>query len=256
MAGDSRAVTNTERRFRRLELETVAVTEAVHAIESLGIGRAYLFQEQDRLTLIDTGLRHSADDIFAAVEKIGGKPEYVRQVFITHHHSDHTGSLAEVIERSNAQVLVHKADASVVRGDQPAPEPEGNALTVLLRPIAGNVARPADHARVDRELEDGDEIDVGGGAKVIHVPGHTIGSAALYLTKHKILFSGDAAVNVFGLGPPSGPLGISNEDRKQSIESFRKLAQLDFDRAFFGHGKPLDGEASELFRRAADQLGY
>ena len=80
------------------------IDEGVHAIESLGIGRAYIYQEQDRLTLIDTGLPNSADKIFAVVEKIGRKPEDLRQIFITHHHRDHTGSLANVIERSNAQV--------------------------------------------------------------------------------------------------------------------------------------------------------
>ncbi|MCI0850357.1 MAG: MBL fold metallo-hydrolase, partial [Chloroflexi bacterium] len=96
-------------------------TEAVHAIESLGIGRAYIYQEQDKLTLIDTGLTGSADRILAVVEKIGRNPEDVRQIFITHHHNDHTGSLAELVERTGAQVLAHKIEAPVIRGDQPPP---------------------------------------------------------------------------------------------------------------------------------------
>lgn len=234
-------------------LETI---EAVHAIEHLGIGRAYLFEEHDRLTLIDTGLSGSTDRIFAAIAKIGRKPEDLRQIFITHHHRDHTGSLAEVIERSNAQVLAHNVEAPVIRGDQPPHKPDQNTLRSILRPFIGGGAQIAEPCRVDRELDDGDEIDVGGGAKVVHTPGHTMGSAALYLAKHKILFSGDAAAHVFGLGPPAGPFGLFNEDRAQAVQSFKKLAQLDFDRAFFGHGAPLDGAASDLFRRAADQLGY
>lgn len=234
----------------------MAIVEGVHAIESLGIGRAYLYQEQDRLTLIDTGLANSADDIFGAIEKIGRKPEDLSQIFVTHHHRDHMGSLATVIERSDAKVYAHKIEAPVIRGDQPPPDPAPNTMRTLLRPFLGGGAAVADPARVDHEVDDGDEIDVGGGATVIHTPGHTLGSAALFLTKHKILFSGDAAAHVFGLGPPSGPFGLFNEDRAQAAQSFKKLAELDFDRAFFGHGKPLDGAASELFRRAADQLGY
>ena len=231
------------------------IDEGVHAIESLGIGRAYIYQEQDRLTLIDTGLADSSDKIFAVIGKIGRKPEDLKQIFITHHHHDHTGSLAEVIERSNAQVFAHKIEAPVIRGDQPPHKPDANTLRSILRPIMGSALETAAPARVDRELEEGDEVDIGGGAKVLHVPGHTMGSVALFIPKHKILFAGDAAVSAIGLGPPSGPFAMFNENKKQAIASFKKLAELDFDRAFFGHGKPLDGAASLLFRRAADQLG-
>ena len=70
---------------------------------------------------------------------------------------------------------------------------------------------------------------------------------AIYLPKRRLLFAGDAAVNAFGLGPPSGPLGLFNEDRAQAKQSFRKLAALDFDVPCFGHGPPLDREASLAF---------
>ncbi len=232
----------------------MASTEAVHTIESLGIGRAYIYQEQDKLTLIDTGLTDSAERILAIVEKIGRAPADVRQIFITHHHNDHTGSLADLVERTGAQVLAHKIEAPVIRGDRPPAKPDANVLRSILRPVMGSAAQPGASARVDRELEDGDEVDIGGGAKVLHVPGHTMGSVALFIPKHRMLFAGDAAVSTLGLGPPAGPFGMFNENREQAALSFKKLAALDFDRAFFGHGKPLDGEAATLFRRAADQL--
>ncbi len=232
----------------------MATTESVHTIESLGIGRAYLYQEQDKLTLIDTGLIDSTERILAVVGKIGRKPEDVRQIFITHHHNDHTGSLADLVERTGAQVLAHKIEAPVIRGDQSPPEPDANTLRSILRPMMGSAAQPGAGARVDRELEDGDEVDIGGGATVLHVPGHTLGSVALFIPKHRILFAGDAAVRTMTLGPPAGPFGLFNEDRAQAVHSFKRLAELNFDRAFFGHGKPLDGEAATLFRRAAEQL--
>ena len=232
----------------------MSTTEAVHTIESLGVGRAYIYQEQDKLTLIDTGLADSTEKILAVVGKIGRKPEDIRLIFITHHHNDHTGSLAELVERTGAQVFAHKIEAPVVRGEQEPPQPTLTGLRSLLRRSMGGAAKPGASARVDRELEEGDEVDVGGGAKVLHVPGHTMGSMALFIPKHRILFAGDAAVSTLTLGPPSGPFGIFNEDREQAVLSFKKLAALEFDRAFFGHGKPLDGEAATLFRRAAEQL--
>ena len=217
------------------------ITEGVHTIESLGIGRAYIYQEQDKLTLIDTGLRDSTERILAVVEKIGRKPEDVRQIFITHHHNDHTGSLAELVERTGAQVLAHKIEAPVIRGDQPPPKPGASTLRSVLRPFMGNGAQAGTPVNVDRELEDGDEVDIGGGAKVLHVPGHTMGSVALFIPKHRLLFAGDAAVSAIGLGPPAGPFALFNEDSEQAVRSFKRLAELDFDRAFFGHGQPLDG---------------
>lgn len=240
------------------------IIPGVHTIDSLGLGRAYLYQEADRLTLIDSGLAGSADRIFAAVEQIGRRPEDLRQIVVTHHHRDHAGSLAEVVERSaqtgarpgGAQVLVHALDAPVVRGERAPPGSTASGLWRPLRPLLTRVNQPPPPARVDRELQDGDEVDLDGGAKVLHVPGHTAGSVALYVPGRKVLFTGDAAGSALRrVGPPSGPFGLFNEDRAQVRESFRKLAELDFEVACFGHGKPLDKEASLAFRRAAEKLG-
>ena len=231
------------------------IIPGVHAIEKLGVGRAYLYQEADRLTLIDTGLANSADRVFAAIEAIGRRPEDLRQIVITHHHGDHTGSLAAIVERTKAQVLVHTLDAPIVRGEQPPPGPRTDGVARILGPLLARGSRPATPARVDRELQDGDEIDLDGGARVLHVPGHTAGSIALHVPAKRLLLAGDAAANTFGLGPPSGPFGLFNEDQAQARASFRKLAELDFEVACFGHGRPLDREASLAFRRAAEKLG-
>ena len=231
------------------------IIPGVHTIEGLGVGRAYLYQEADRLTLIDTGLAGSAARCFGAIERIGRRPEELRQIVITHHHGDHIGSLAEVLERTDAKVLMHILDAPIVRGERPPPPANATGLWRALGPLLGRGSRPSKPARVDRELADGDEIDLDGGARVVHVPGHTVGSIALYVPGRRLLFAGDAAVNVLGLGPPAGPFGIFNEDRAQLKESFRKLAQLDFEVACFGHGPPLDREASLAFRRRAERLG-
>ena len=82
-----------------------------------------------------------------------------------------------------------------------------------------------------------------------------MGSISIYLPARRLLFAGDAAANALGLGPPSGPFGMFNEDKAAARASFRKLAELDFEVACFGHGAPLDKEASLAFRRAAEKLG-
>lgn len=41
-------------------------------------------------------------------------------------------------------------------------------------------------------MTDGDELDFGGGARIVGIPGHTPGSIAIHLPKHCVLFTGKA----------------------------------------------------------------
>jgi len=224
------------------------IAPGVHTIDSLGMGRAYMVVEADRVTLIDTGLRGSADRVLNAIEAVGRRPADVRQIVITHHHMDHVGSLADLADRTGAQVMVHALDAPVVRGETAPPGPSSGGL---LKPLLRRVNRPAAPARVDRELADGDEIDCLGGMLVVHTPGHTPGSISLYCRGRRLIFCGDAAANTFGLRPP---IGWFTEDQAAAKDSIRKLAALDIDVALFGHGRPIEREAMARFRRLAEKL--
>jgi glyoxylase-like metal-dependent hydrolase (beta-lactamase superfamily II) len=224
------------------------IVPGVHTIDSLSMGRAYLAVDVDRVTVIDTGLKGSAERVLRAVEAAGRKPQDVRQIVITHHHGDHAGSLAELAERTGAQVMVHALDAPIVRGDRPPPGPSSGGL---LKPLLARMAQAAPAARVDRELSDGDEIDALDGIQVVHTPGHTPGSICLYSPKRRLLFVGDTAANLFRL---RGPIGWFTEDMAQAKESIRKLATLDFEVVFFGHGQLIDKEAALRFRRFAEKL--
>ena len=227
------------------------IIAGVHAID-LGIVYAYLYQEADRLTLIDTGLTTSAEEVLGAIKSIGCRQEQLQQIVVTHSHADHSGALAELVERTGARVLAHALDAPVVRGDQPEPPAVLSALEQEYYERISKDVPPALPCSVDRELVGGDEIDLDGGAQVVHVPGHTVGSIALYLPRRKLLFAGDAAARM-----PEGQVivGVFNVDTEEARRSFRRLAQLDVDVVCFGHGAPLDRDASRAFRRLAEKLG-
>jgi glyoxylase-like metal-dependent hydrolase (beta-lactamase superfamily II) len=227
------------------------IIDGVHVID-LGVVYAYLYQEADRLTLIDTGLGTSAERIVREIAAVGRRPSDLCQIVVTHYHADHAGSAEELAERTGAQVLVHALDAPVVRGEsEEAPAMLSEIEREFYERITPGVP-PCPPARVDRELSDGDEIELDGGARVVHAPGHTPGSIALYVPKRRLLFLGDAAARM-----PDGQLivGAFNVDPEQTRASFRKLAQLEFDAAFFGHGAPLDKDASRAFRRLVERLG-
>jgi glyoxylase-like metal-dependent hydrolase (beta-lactamase superfamily II) len=107
--------------------------------------------------------------------------------------------------------------------------------------------QPAVPPRIDRELRDGDELGFGDGAVTVAVPGHTPGSIALYLPRHQVLFTGDAAAR----GPDGKVIcGVFNVDRAQAAASFRRLAGLSIAVACFGHGEPLTQDAAATLEAA------
>jgi glyoxylase-like metal-dependent hydrolase (beta-lactamase superfamily II) len=216
-----------------------------------GPGPCYLYRDADGYTLIDTGITGDATRILDYLGTIGGKPEQLKQIILTHSHDDHRGGHAELIERTEAQVLAHELDVPVIIGDAEfqLPDVPENERPFMEKAIDETpLALPA---RVDRALQDGDEIELGAGARAVHVPGHTPGSLAICLPKEKLLFAGDAAERDL---EGNAILGMFNLDQAQAIRSFRKLAALDFEIACLGHGKPLDKDASLAFRQVANKL--
>ena len=57
------------------------------------------------------------------------------------------------------------------------------------------------------------------------------------------------------MAPPVGALvGIFTEDPEEAKRSFLKLADLEFEVAVFGHGKPVVDHASDVFRTSITRL--
>jgi glyoxylase-like metal-dependent hydrolase (beta-lactamase superfamily II) len=58
-------------------------------------------------------------------------------------------------------------------------------------------------------------------------------------------------------GDASGVTGANprfSSDMEQAAESIKKLAGLEFDSLYFGHGDPLEGNASQLVGELAAEL--
>lgn len=218
------------------------------------IGHAYLCADPGGLTLVDTSVPGSAPQVAAAIRQIGHEPADLRQIVLTHCHADHAGSAAEISRQTGAQVMAGQADVPFLRGDAQVPPPE---LADWERPIYGQVIRqvPATQVRpvgVDRELRDGDELDFGGGAVILAVPGHTPGSIACYLSQSRVLIAGDTIAR-----RPDGQamLGVFNTDPAQAAASFARLAALGTEIVCSGHADPITKDAASFLRAAADRAG-
>ncbi|HVP04501.1 MAG TPA: MBL fold metallo-hydrolase [Dehalococcoidia bacterium] len=221
----------------------------------LGYVNAFLLAEEDGLTLIDSGLKGNYKRILAGIREIGRAPEELRNVLVTHHHADHVGSLAALVQKSGAQTWVHPLDAPIVAGEKRRPHANpgsitGRVLGPLIERLPMNNPPPV---KADRLVEDGDVVPAGGGVKVIATPGHTLGHVSYFVEGHGgVLFAGDAAGHLFGrIGKPAL---IFTEDMALARESMRKLAAMEFETACFGHGTVLKGRANVEFRRYVERM--
>ncbi|MCX4632972.1 MBL fold metallo-hydrolase [Streptomyces sp. NBC_01443] len=235
-------------------MELIQITPAVWQLP-FPVGHAHIVRLPDGYALIDTGVPGSAPAILEALDQLGGRPQDVRQIVLTHFHGDHMGSAADLVAATGARVLAGALDTPFIRGTAPEPEPvftapERALYEQIMAGFADAGAPPAKHVPVDIELHDGDTLD--GWAepvRVLHVPGHTPGSIALYLPSSGVLFPGDNVATAEG----RAILGPFNVDREEAIASFRRLAALEVEIVCVPHGEPLMEDAGAVLRAAAPE---
>jgi glyoxylase-like metal-dependent hydrolase (beta-lactamase superfamily II) len=209
---------------------------ALHRIP-FPVGQCYLWRDGDRVTLIDSGPPGSADAIAAELAGLGLDRDAVVRIVLTNFHEDHMGSAADVRAWNGAEVVAHVAEAPFVRGDESGPPPE---LLAVEEPMLARIRESAELGEappcpVDREVHDGDVLPFGGGAHIVHGPGHTPGSIGVHLTGPRVLFTGDTVAESQG----AVILGPFNVDRAAALAAFRRLTALDVDIALVGHGEPV-----------------
>jgi glyoxylase-like metal-dependent hydrolase (beta-lactamase superfamily II) len=219
----------------------------------LPVGHVYLWHDREGLTLIDAGLPGSAPLLADAIRWAGHQPANVRNLVLTHFHADHIGAAADIAEWGEVEVLAHHADAPFIRaaGTGPAPDLADWEQPLYEQVISQLPAQQVTPPRIDRELADGDELGFGDGAVAMAVPGHTPGSVAFYLPRHRVLFTGDAATR---RQDGAVTCGVFNVNRAQAATSLRRLATLGITVACFGHGEPLTRDAAAGFQAAARRL--
>src|SRR5436190_2687008 len=88
----------------------------VTRVSRFGLVNAYLVDEEDGLTVIDTMLPRSARVVLAKADELG-RP--IVRIALTHAHGDHIGSLDELAAQvPDAEVSISVRDARLMAGDK------------------------------------------------------------------------------------------------------------------------------------------
>jgi glyoxylase-like metal-dependent hydrolase (beta-lactamase superfamily II) len=213
----------------------------------MGMVNAYLLEADDGLLLVDAGWPNKTETIFKCVQESGHNPADIRHLVLTHGHIDHAGSAAEVRRRTGARTYAHAIDLELIsKGEAERP---GTTVTPGFIPAIAYLLfiKPGgtkyESFPVDQVLNDGDSLPMVGDIEVIHSPGHCAGHIALLMRRDGVLIAGDICSNIVGLS-----YSVLNEDRALARQSILRIANYPFERAVFGHGKPLEKRANQQLK--------
>jgi glyoxylase-like metal-dependent hydrolase (beta-lactamase superfamily II) len=197
----------------------------------------------ETITLIDTGVAGCETQIFETIRSAGRDPSEIASIILTHSHPDHIGGARAIQNATGCRIMAHSAERAWI---------EDVDLQNRERPVPGFASLVGGSVQIDRELVDGDRIELDETREmkmeVLHTPGHSPGSISLFIQRGGVLFSGDAI-------PVAGDLPVY-DDALASVQSVQRLRGVAGVRVLLSAwDEPRKGgEAYEQMDRAVDYL--
>lgn len=161
----------------------------------------YIF-DSEGITLIDPGAHGSFSELEDCLKLVGYSVKDIDRVVVTHGHSDHDGSIAQLMETSDSALWAHQMYAALINYN-PWEVQDRDASPIhaaMNRVVSGNMDRRSSSyaARnrryvdsrkgltVDHEVDHGDNV---GDVEFIYAPGHS--PDEICLTLGNVVFTGD-----------------------------------------------------------------
>lgn len=223
------------------------IVDNLYLIENKMGANVYLIDNGSSFDLIDSAMFKETDKLVAKIEEAGFKIENLDKIILTHCHCDHIGGAAELVRCTGAKILAQKEDIPYILQKKVI---SGSYHHMMIQEQTYMKQFNCVIQKVDTVLINKNVIDTLGGLEVIHVPGHTPGSIALYQPEKKIMFFGDVLRNNKTKGLVIGVPEKFNFDTVQTIKDARLLMKYPIDIALFGHGAPITDNMKSLFLTA------
>jgi glyoxylase-like metal-dependent hydrolase (beta-lactamase superfamily II) len=204
----------------------------------------YLVYDGLDWALIDIGYEESVDEIIELVRQMDFPLAQCRALVATHADVDHIQGLAKAKAILKASVLAHPlAVESLESGDK---------VKTFAEIAAQNVHLEMPVVKVDREIRDGDLIEIGRQRlEVWHTPGHTDSQLAFRLGN--LLLSGD---NIYRDGSVGAIDAHHGSDIPAFIRSLERIAASDVEWLLPSHGPIFRKDDDLLARTLARLRGY
>lgn len=209
----------------------------VHYIAGVGYdSNVYLLEDEDPI-VVDTGSGMYAESTLEEISKIVplGK---IGRIVLTHCHYDHFGGAAAFQKETGGRIYLHEAEAVPLRA--------GETIVTISGMFGGKLKE------VDLEpLKTGQKLKIGTSQlEVLHMPGHSPGSIALYESASNSAVVGDTVFCDGGVGRWDLPGG----DLAQLKRSVERLRGLNLRNIYPGHGSYAEGDAQQHLRLSASYI--
>ena len=209
---------------------------------SLGMVKVFLIKGEKAI-LVDTGMPGDPAPLLAALRRHQVEPGDLSLIVCTHGHADHAGKLASISRLTGVRVAVHRLEAArLAQGMTAEASPVTRFGAFVARIIGSPPIEPFQADILVDETFDLNPFGVAG--KLIHTPGHTVGSLTVCLDNGEMiagdLFNGKK-VRHQALGRASRPFFARDLD--QLAVSLRKIASLSPAIIYNAHGVPADADA-------------
>lgn len=194
-----------------------------------GTDNCYLVTDGGQAILVDTASGQNLDQVMAECDKYT-----LKLIVLTHVHFDHAENAAALSARYGVPVAIHRKDEELFDSFDKQPLKSSGLVGCVVLGMSLKVLRNTTVARPDNLIyvEEGDDLNAYGfNAKVIELPGHTLGSIGLDVEGRHLLV-GDALDN--WIRPGTGHLFYDKEATRKSAEKIRALGDRTI---YYGHGK-------------------
>ncbi len=197
----------------------------------------FILYNHKEIILIDTGFLNGISFIKNALLNIHKKLEDIDYILLTHGHLDHVVHLKKLKEISGATIICSKEEQIHIDGKYSY---KGINLVCDGLEKFGRFYFNYKAIKIDHHVKDGDILNILGGIKVIHLPGHSIGHLGYLFLESKYLFIGDL-VNT-RRKKHRFPPAIFNSFPHLIPESIHKVYHMNLNGIISNHGPRLSPE--------------